>query len=181
MSHKSHLLRKEDSLKEALTNKTGVEASRERNTIMDCFAGEDAHVYPVNTARALRRLPSKASESTSIGVFQPHLYKLPRSNIGFKLLQKSGWKEGSGLGVSEQGRLDPLEAHVKQDKRGLGAPKVSTLQNKLKSHVEGKSGITVKKQKSLCKRVKKASANEKRIQEQIFQRDFFREFWPENV
>ncbi|KAH9314792.1 hypothetical protein KI387_023419, partial [Taxus chinensis] len=45
------------------------------------------------------------------------------SNIGFQLLKKCGWKEGTGLGVAEQGRLDPIETHVKHDKRGIGAEK----------------------------------------------------------
>lgn len=43
------------------------------------------------------------------------------SNIGFQLLKKHGWKEGTGLGISEQGRLEPVETRVKNNKRGLGA------------------------------------------------------------
>ncbi|KAJ1400172.1 G-patch domain [Sesbania bispinosa] len=46
------------------------------------------------------------------------------SNIGFQLLKKHGWKEGTGLGISEQGRLEPVETHVKNNKRGLGADQV---------------------------------------------------------
>ncbi|XP_072962915.1 uncharacterized protein [Typha angustifolia] len=53
------------------------------------------------------------------------------SNVGFQLLKKCGWKEGTGLGASEQGRLEPLQTHVKKNKRGLGAEKVK---QKLKSH-----------------------------------------------
>ncbi|TYJ05099.1 hypothetical protein E1A91_A12G142800v1 [Gossypium mustelinum] len=45
------------------------------------------------------------------------------SNIGFQLLKKHGWKEGTGLGVSEQGRLEPVQAYVKNNKKGLGAEK----------------------------------------------------------
>ncbi|XP_057425057.1 uncharacterized protein LOC130718477 isoform X1 [Lotus japonicus] len=39
------------------------------------------------------------------------------------LLKKQGWKEGNGLGISEQGRLEPMETCVKNNKRGLGADK----------------------------------------------------------
>ena len=38
-----------------------------------------------------------------------------------QLLKKSGWKEGTGLGATQQGRLDPVETHLKQDRRGIGA------------------------------------------------------------
>ncbi|XP_056693732.1 uncharacterized protein [Spinacia oleracea] len=48
---------------------------------------------------------------------------LDSSNIGFQLLKKHGWKEGTGLGASQQGRLEPVETYVKKNKRGLGAEK----------------------------------------------------------
>ncbi|KAI3969107.1 hypothetical protein MKW92_047196 [Papaver armeniacum] len=47
------------------------------------------------------------------------------SNIGFQLLKKCGWKEGTGLGVSEQGMLEPIEGHIKNDKSGVGLEKVN--------------------------------------------------------
>ncbi|CAM6028796.1 unnamed protein product [Sphagnum balticum] len=97
---------------------------------------------------------------------------LPETNIGFKLLKKSGWKEGTGLGASEQGRLAPLETHIKQDRRGIGAET-----NKKKR----KQGETEKEQKGLSKKARKARARAQQEQEQAFTRDFFREFWPENV
>ncbi|KAL8535755.1 hypothetical protein ACS0TY_011410 [Phlomoides rotata] len=40
------------------------------------------------------------------------------SNIGFQLLKKHGWKEGTGLGVSEQGRLEPIQTSVKKTSEG---------------------------------------------------------------
>ncbi|XP_062159769.1 eukaryotic translation initiation factor 4G-like isoform X2 [Alnus glutinosa] len=45
------------------------------------------------------------------------------SNIGFQLLKKNGWKEGTGLGASEQGRLEPVQTYLKNNRRGLGADK----------------------------------------------------------
>ncbi|XP_072962907.1 uncharacterized protein [Typha angustifolia] len=104
------------------------------------------------------------------------------SNVGFQLLKKCGWKEGTGLGASEQGRLEPLQTHVKKNKRGLGAEKVK---QKLKSHEDpptSKEDLQSKKKvKSVSKRIRKMQEEEKRMEEREFERAFFREFWPENV
>lgn len=35
-------------------------------------------------------------------------HKLSESNVGFKLLQKSGWEEGEGLGEKGDGIIDPI-------------------------------------------------------------------------
>jgi splicing factor 4 len=47
-------------------------------------------------------------------------------NIGHKLLQKMGWKEGKGVGAREDGNAAPVAAAaaaagLKQDTLGLGA------------------------------------------------------------
>lgn len=108
------------------------------------------------------------------------------SNIGFQLLKKQGWKEGTGLGISEQGRLEPVETHVKNNKRGLGADKVKKKAVK-PDHGDSSKGdnkqehLSQKKTKALSKRVKKMQEFEKKMQEKEFERAFFREFWPENV
>ncbi|CAI5996609.1 unnamed protein product [Closterium sp. NIES-65] len=41
------------------------------------------------------------------------------------LLQKAGWHQGRGLGVAEQGRLNPVPPSLKFDKVGLGGPSSS--------------------------------------------------------
>lgn len=57
---------------------------------------------------------------------------LGADNIGHKLLQKMGWKEGKGIGAKEDGRTAPIAAAgagaaaaaatgLKQDTLGLGA------------------------------------------------------------
>ena len=35
-------------------------------------------------------------------------FKLNAENVGFKMLQKFGWKEGQGLGKSNQGVVEPV-------------------------------------------------------------------------
>ncbi|XP_020276301.1 G patch domain and ankyrin repeat-containing protein 1 homolog isoform X2 [Asparagus officinalis] len=104
------------------------------------------------------------------------------SNVGFQLLKKAGWKEGTGLGVSEQGRLEPLPTYVKTNKRGLGAEK-TTEKNQLVKEPKTKKQAehSKKKPKSVSKRIRKMQEEEERLKEKEFERAFFREFWPDNV
>jgi splicing factor 4 len=46
---------------------------------------------------------------------------LGADNIGHKLMQKMGWKEGQGLGGSNQGAAAPVAAQGTADGLGLGA------------------------------------------------------------
>ncbi|KAF3791793.1 G patch domain-containing protein 11 [Nymphaea thermarum] len=108
------------------------------------------------------------------------------SNVGFQLLKKCGWKEGTGLGVLEQGRLEPVEAYVKNNKRGLGAEE--SHQTKLGSSEGSDHGEKrekhldcQKKRKGLTKRMRKMLEEDKRAAEVEFAREFFRQFWPDNV
>ncbi|KAM7478552.1 hypothetical protein LguiA_026765 [Lonicera macranthoides] len=45
--------------------------------------------------------------------------QLPSSNIGFKLLQKMGWK-GKGLGKDEQGITEPIKSGMRDPRLGVG-------------------------------------------------------------
>ncbi|KAG8382619.1 hypothetical protein BUALT_Bualt05G0096300 [Buddleja alternifolia] len=103
------------------------------------------------------------------------------SNIGFKLLKKHGWKEGTGLGVSEQGRLEPVQAFVKKNKRGLGADKPKKTVEHSKIHDAEEPKLPKRKAKGVSKKMKKMQDFEKHLQEKEFDRAFFREFWPDNV
>ncbi|KQJ97256.1 G patch domain-containing protein 11 isoform X2 [Brachypodium distachyon] len=107
------------------------------------------------------------------------------SNIGFQLLKKSGWKEGTGLGAQEQGRLEPVETRVKNNKRGLGSkepkPKPLVEDEVEKAPKRPKDTMSTKKAKLAAKRIRKMQEEEKRLQEKEFEIAFFREFWPDNV
>ncbi|XP_008221101.1 PREDICTED: G patch domain-containing protein 8 isoform X2 [Prunus mume] len=106
------------------------------------------------------------------------------SNIGFQLLKKHGWKEGTGLGISEQGRIEPVQAYLKNNKRGLGADKLQKALNPPDSTVLNRKNdqeLHSKKGKGLSKKLKKEQELEKRLQEREFERAFHREFWPDNV
>nr|CAD1824182.1 unnamed protein product [Ananas comosus var. bracteatus] len=45
--------------------------------------------------------------------------QLTSSNVGFRLLQKMGWK-GKGLGKNEQGIVEPIKAGIRDPKLGVG-------------------------------------------------------------
>ncbi|GAQ86134.1 hypothetical protein KFL_002720080 [Klebsormidium nitens] len=50
---------------------------------------------------------------------------IPQGNIGFKLLEKMGYKPGGSLGQPEQGGItEPLELKVKRAKTGLGRDEI---------------------------------------------------------
>jgi len=46
-------------------------------------------------------------------------FGIPESNIGFKLMKKSGWDGVSGLGDDHTGKLFPVKTILKQDRKGL--------------------------------------------------------------
>ncbi|CAM0136405.1 hypothetical protein VKS41_006779 [Umbelopsis sp. WA50703] len=47
--------------------------------------------------------------------------RLGEENIGNRLLQRMGWKEGQGLGSSGSGMVDPIQPEYRQGRAGLGA------------------------------------------------------------
>jgi len=74
---------------------------------------------------------------------------LPAKNKGRQLMQKMGWKEGTGLGKAEQGRVEPINVEERGERRGLGcempvAPSVSQ-QAKRKTEVWQKTQARFKK------------------------------------
>ncbi|KAH9921944.1 uncharacterized protein BXZ73DRAFT_22923, partial [Epithele typhae] len=46
--------------------------------------------------------------------------KIKNTNVGFSMLAKMGWVEGSPLGLSGDGRVEPIPFYVKNDLTGLG-------------------------------------------------------------
>ncbi|KAE8712831.1 G patch domain-containing protein 11-like isoform X2 [Hibiscus syriacus] len=82
-------------------------------------------------------------------------------------------------------RLEPVKAHVKNNKKGIGAEKkrkttkpTDPAESKV---VNDEEQTSRKKTKALSKRVRKMQEQEKQMQEKEFERAFFREFWPYNV
>lgn len=46
--------------------------------------------------------------------------KIKPSNKGFEMLAKMGWREGQSLGLSGEGRVEPIPFQMKVDSVGLG-------------------------------------------------------------
>lgn len=58
---------------------------------------------------------------------------IPESNRGYQLLRSMGWKENTGLGIYEDGRIEPIATVLKQDRAGLGMP---TRKAKITHHLK---------------------------------------------
>ncbi|SCV73903.1 BQ2448_6333 [Microbotryum intermedium] len=73
-------------------------------------------------------LPANAQGQPLVPLIAPTHYAIPPTNIGWRILERQGWKEGASLGVpsEEEGsatsqRLKvPLKASDKFDRKGLG-------------------------------------------------------------
>lgn len=46
--------------------------------------------------------------------------KIGADNVGFRMLKKAGWTEGTGLGKDREGPVEPLGAWAKADRKGVG-------------------------------------------------------------
>ncbi|XP_058125553.1 RNA-binding protein 5-B-like [Anopheles ziemanni] len=81
--------------------------------------GED-EAPPVNRSkeRFQRELEKQTQSSFSQGTSAT--VPIGQNNIGNKLLQKMGWSEGQGLGRSNQGRVNIIEAEARVANVGLG-------------------------------------------------------------
>lgn len=53
--------------------------------------------------------------------------KLKEDNVGFQMLQKMGWSEGTGLGAQGAGITTPVAAQGNTEQRGLGQAKPGDL------------------------------------------------------
>ena len=67
-------------------------------------------------------LPSSTEEDSSSNVNQPSSAdtSIHSSNMGFKMLQKMGWKEEKGLGKEGKGITAPVEATKHAGQVGIG-------------------------------------------------------------
>ncbi|XP_075430244.1 RNA-binding protein 5 isoform X2 [Ascaphus truei] len=92
---------------------------RERESKYRDRAAERREKYGIPEPPEPKR--KKQFDPTVVNYEQPTKDGLDNSNIGNKMLQAMGWKEGSGLGRKSQGITAPIQAQVRARGAGLGA------------------------------------------------------------
>ncbi|KAL4517961.1 hypothetical protein Ndes2526A_g02327 [Nannochloris sp. 'desiccata'] len=85
-----------------------------------------------------RNLPSTTSKEKTEGAIA-----LPKSNIGYKLLEKAGWSGQGGIGAREQGRVEPIQAEIRQGNVGLGFEAKIKVNNNNNNNKKKKNNSTV--------------------------------------
>lgn len=83
----------------------------------------EVETVPVNRSkeRFVREMEKQASITQTYQASTIASQPISEGNIGNKLLQKMGWKTGSGLGKTNQGRTEIIEAEQRNSTAGLGS------------------------------------------------------------
>lgn len=84
-------------------------------------AAERREKYGIPEPPEPKRRKYGGISSASVDFEQPTRDGLGSDNIGSRMLQAMGWKEGSGLGRKKQGIVTPIEAQTRVRGSGLGA------------------------------------------------------------
>lgn len=74
--------------------------------------------------------------------FNKHI-SIPTNNKGYKMLRELGWKEDEGLGVNNQGILEPIPTIQKKDRRGIGSKPPTQNSNTIKKKKPVRAKIKV--------------------------------------
>ncbi|KAG5719333.1 G patch domain-containing protein 8 [Termitomyces sp. T112] len=80
--------------------------------------------------------------------------KIKPSNKGFAMLEKLGWTEGQPLGVSGDGRIEPIPFQIKSDLTGLG--KISQDVRMIETTVSQRRGLDSERQQKETEDQRKA-------------------------
>ncbi|EJW80959.1 hypothetical protein WUBG_08133 [Wuchereria bancrofti] len=119
---------------------------KERNLLDRNTEDKDKSIYANCSAKPL---PGMIVASTNITPSSTKV--LNESNRGFSMLQRMGWKQGTGLGRKEDGITEPVISEVRPNRAGLG------LKNEIKfelSKKQDKNNICWKLQGNVFKKLK---------------------------
>ncbi|XP_034536762.1 RNA-binding protein 5-B-like [Notolabrus celidotus] len=83
-------------------------------------AAERREKYGIPEPPAPKKKKFSQQPTPAVNYEQPTKDGLNSDNIGNKMLQAMGWKEGKGLGRNQQGITTPIEAHLRTKGAGLG-------------------------------------------------------------
>lgn len=85
--------------------------------------------YRTTSARSATTAAAAAAHPAAPSAFgSSSKCPIDRSNVGYQLLQKAGWQEGSGLGRQQQGMAAPLQLQPQKGSKGLGFAPQDPLQ-----------------------------------------------------
>ncbi|RAL52727.1 hypothetical protein DM860_007495 [Cuscuta australis] len=116
------------------------------------------------------RLPigHRPTENLDLGnVEQASLDKqLTSSNVGFRLLQKMGWK-GKGLGKDEQGIIEPIKSGIRDAKLGIGKQEEDDFFTSEENIQRRKLEIEVEETEELAKKREVIAEREHKIQTEV--------------
>ncbi|XP_057494363.1 uncharacterized protein LOC130779663 [Actinidia eriantha] len=92
--------------------------------------------------------------------------QLTSSNIGFRLLQKMGWK-GKGLGKDEQGIIEPIRSGMRDPKLGIGKQEEDDFFTAEENIQRKKLDIEVEETEEIAKKREVIAEREQKIQTEV--------------
>nr|GMD47118.1 G patch domain-containing protein 8 [Ipomoea batatas] len=92
--------------------------------------------------------------------------QLTSSNVGFRLLQKMGWK-GKGLGKDEQGIIEPIKSGIRDAKLGLGKQEEDDYFTSEENIQRKRLDIEVEETEELAKKREVLAEREQKIQTEV--------------
>ncbi|XP_058191721.1 uncharacterized protein LOC131308741 [Rhododendron vialii] len=92
--------------------------------------------------------------------------KLTSSNVGFRLLQKMGWK-GKGLGKDEQGITEPIKSGMRDPKLGIGKQEEDDYFTAEENIQRRKLDIELEETEEIAKKREVIAEREQKIQTEV--------------
>ncbi|GMH07702.1 hypothetical protein Nepgr_009542 [Nepenthes gracilis] len=92
--------------------------------------------------------------------------QLTSSNIGFRLLQKMGWK-GKGLGKDEQGIIEPVKSGIRDPKLGVGKQEEDDYFTSGENIQRRKLDVEVEETEELARKREVIAEREQKIQTEV--------------
>lgn len=124
------------------------------------LAGKYKNRAEVRRTKVGSDVPVATSDDLPASVHRP----IKEENVGRKMLEKMGWKEGQGLGREGEGRLEPVTVEVRDSLRGLGSGVKRSIDDvDSKSYIRAKTRERFEQPKSAASgRVKFVAADSNR-------------------
>ncbi|CAK9187980.1 unnamed protein product [Ilex paraguariensis] len=92
--------------------------------------------------------------------------KLTSSNVGFRLLQKMGWK-GKGLGKDEQGIIEPVKSGIRDPKLGVGKQEEDDFFTAEENIQRKKLDVELEETEEISKKREVIAEREQKIQTEV--------------